>query len=389
MVHTCYCRQAILLAQLGSVGVAAAVVVIEAGIEIREIDRLGVDELRTLDGAVGTEPRAREQQEGQCAGLALLVVLEVHEGGVDHIIAVIVVLVAADGEVRNFWLRQAAAIGDFLGRTWIADILGFAHHQRINQPRTEGQAADVASGLRHANGVVGEFCVAVDVHVATAPQATIAVLVAGQVLEVCLQHLALQILGIFQMQQGQGGQTEGVVFVDMPVNHEAVEVGMGHVAAELAQRRAARPGVQAGLRAQEGAIRVHRQGKPETDLIGTCCHVVDVTVVRVGDPVRGYRVVGGQQGMLAGKADTPKFLAVAINLAVCGQVVGHALHGGMTLDLDRQVLHELVTAFNTVFHEEAVADDVVGDVVLDAQVIGTVHGHAAVEGTMKRSGWMT
>jgi hypothetical protein len=39
---------------------------------------------------------------------------------------------------------------------------------------------------------------------------------------------------------------------------------------------------------------------------------------------------------------------------------------------------------DAVFHEEAVADGVVGDVVLDAQVMRAVHGHAAVEGVVDR-----
>ena len=54
----------------------------------------------------------------------------------------------------------------------------------------------------------------------------------------------------------------------------------------------------------------------------------------------------------------------------------------MTLDLDRQVLDELVTVLDTVFHEEAVTDDVVGHVVLDTQVVGAVHGHAAIVGVV-------
>src|SRR5690606_7114721 len=44
----------------GPICVAAAVIIIEPRIEFREIDRLGVDEFRTLDRASGTESRARE-----------------------------------------------------------------------------------------------------------------------------------------------------------------------------------------------------------------------------------------------------------------------------------------------------------------------------------------
>jgi hypothetical protein len=54
----------------------------------------------------------------------------------------------------------------------------------------------------------------------------------------------------------------------------------------------------------------------------------------------------------------------------------------MTLGLDRQVADELVAGLDAVFEEEAVAHGVVGHVVLDAQVVGAVHGHAAVEGVV-------
>ena len=50
----------------------------------------------------------------------------------------------------------------------------------------------------------------------------------------------------------------------------------------------------------------------------------------------------------------------------------------MALDLDGEIPDELVAVLDAVFQEEAVTDDVVGHVVLDAQVIRAVHGHAAV-----------
>ncbi len=54
----------------------------------------------------------------------------------------------------------------------------------------------------------------------------------------------------------------------------------------------------------------------------------------------------------------------------------------MALDLDGQVVHELVAVLDAVFEEEAVTDDVVGHVVLDPQVVGAVHRHAAVVGVV-------
>ena len=50
----------------------------------------------------------------------------------DHVMTVVVVLVAADREVRNQAFRQAAAVGLFFRRYGVADVVGFAHEQRIN-----------------------------------------------------------------------------------------------------------------------------------------------------------------------------------------------------------------------------------------------------------------
>ena len=46
----------------------------------------------------------------------------------------IVELVAADREIRDFGERQAAASSLFLRRPGVADVLGFAHEQRVNHP---------------------------------------------------------------------------------------------------------------------------------------------------------------------------------------------------------------------------------------------------------------
>ena len=133
----------------GPICVAAAVIIIEPGIVFREIYRLGVDEFRATDGASGTRaPHFSEQQEGKRSCLSPVVVLEIHECRVHHIIAVIIILVAADREVRDTGLGQAAAVSPFLRRLGIADIVGLAHDQRNDQPCLEPFAADVASGRR-------------------------------------------------------------------------------------------------------------------------------------------------------------------------------------------------------------------------------------------------
>src|SRR5690606_21902915 len=105
------------------------------------------------------------------------------------------------------------------------------------------------------------------------PDTPIAILVAGEILEVRFHHLAVRVGRIFQRRVRAEGQVEGIVFVDVAVDQETVEVGMGYVIPEFTQGSTAWPGVEAVFRAQEGAIRVLRQGKPEAGLIGTGGHV--------------------------------------------------------------------------------------------------------------------
>ena len=371
----------------GPIGRAAPVVVVESGIDVGEIDRLGVDVFRARDRAFGADPRAGEQQIGQGAGLAHGVVLVIHEGRVHHVDPVVIVFEAADREVRQGRLGQAAAVGDFLRRRRIAFIVGLAHHQGIHQPGGEPFAAEGAGRIGHADGVVGELGVAEDEQLAPGPDAAVAVLVAGQAVEVGFHHLAVGVGRIFQRREGAERQVEGVVFIDVAVEHEPVEVGMGHIAPEGAHRRSARPDGLADLRILERALRVFRQGQPEAVLVGTGRHIVDVAVVRVGDPEGGRRVVRGQQGGLAGEADRPHrrpILGRIGELAVGGEVDRHAVQCRMTLGLDRQVPDEGVAVLDPVFEEEAVADGVVGDVVLHPQVVGAVHRHAAVVGVVDR-----
>ena len=159
---------------------------------------------------------------------------------------------------------------------------------------------------------------------------------------------------------------------------------MGHVAPECAQRRSARPDGLADVRVLERTLRVLRQRQPETVLVGTGGHIVDEGVVRVGDPVSRHRVVRRQQGVLAGQAGLPDGLAILVRelSPFAARLVGHAGLGRMALDLDGEVPDELVAVLDAVFEEEAVTDDVVGHVVLDAQVVRAVHGHAAVVGVV-------
>ena len=78
------------------------------------------------------------------------------------------------------------------------------------------------------------------------------------------------------------------------------------------------------------------------------------------------------------------FVSPRSRLAGRGEVGRDARLGRMALGLDREVVDELVAVLDAVFEEEAVTDGVVGHVVLDAQVIRAVHGHAAAVGVVDR-----
>src|SRR6478736_10148142 len=150
--------------------------------------------------------------------------------------------------------------------------------------------------MRVANSVVGHLQVLVEVHLTAGPDAAIAVLVAGEILDYRLRLSAVRVSGIDkgnipadgEMAIGPGGT----------VAHEADEVRMGDVALELAELRATWPRSLADLRAFELACGMLRDGEPETGRVGTRGHVVAVDVVRVGDPVARRRVVRRDQDFL-------------------------------------------------------------------------------------------
>ncbi len=159
--------------------------------------------------------------------------------------------------------------------------------------------------MRHANGVVSEFCVAEYVKLTPAPKSAVAVLVGSQILKVGLHHLAVRVSGIFQWSVCSEGKIKGVVYIDVSVEHESIVVRVGHVTSEFTQRSPARPSVEAFFRIQKGAIRVFRQGKPEAGCLTAGRHIVSIGIVRVRDPVGRYRVIGRQQGILTGLTDAP------------------------------------------------------------------------------------
>src|SRR6187399_1171438 len=123
--------------------------------------------------------------------------------------------------------------------------------------------------MRKTYGIVRRLQVPEDVPFASAPDAAIAILVAGEILEERVHALAVRVSRVFLGHVRGAGQPEDVFHIDVPVEHEAVVVRVSDVALELAEWRAARPDVLRDFRAQELSLRVLRQRQPETVRIGT------------------------------------------------------------------------------------------------------------------------
>src|SRR4030095_824619 len=136
--------------------------------------------------------------------------------------------------------------------------------------------------MREANSVIGHLQVLVEVQLTAGPDAAIAVLVAGEVLDYGLPLSAVRGSGIDKANISADG--EMAIAPGGAVAHETVKVRMGDVALELAELRATRPGCLADIRALELARRMLREGEPETCRVGTRGHVVAVGVFRIGDP---------------------------------------------------------------------------------------------------------
>ncbi len=221
------------------------------------------------------------------------------------------------------------------------------------------------------------FRVLEKVVLAAAPDGAVAVLVAGVMVDDRHHQGALRVGGVGISDMAGAADVERAVGRRAAVEHQAVEVGVGGVAAELAHLGPARPDILTARPVQECARRMLRQGVPETDLLGPRGHIVAVGVVGVGDPERRGRVVGRDQDILGALA--------LVGLMSQGQVrrnTGFSV--GMALGQDPQVVDELVAVLHGVFQEEAVTDGVVGHVVLHPHVIGAVHRHAAAVGVVDR-----
>src|SRR5690606_4827319 len=113
--------------------------------------------------------------------------------------------------------------------------------------------------MREADGVVGKLQVSEYVHFATAPGATVAVLVGGEILEDRFQRLAVRVSGICKAGMRAAGNAESVIRVEVPVEHEPIIGRVGYVAIEFAEWRATRPGCLADIRVLKCAVGVFRQ----------------------------------------------------------------------------------------------------------------------------------
>src|SRR3954471_6012370 len=116
--------------------------------------------------------------------------------------------------------------------------------------------------MRIANGVVGQLQVLEGVHLTAAPDATIAVLVTGEVLDDRLQERAVRVSGIDKGSMPTDG--EMAIGPGATVHQETVKVRMGGVALELSHPGSTRPGLLTDLRAFELTRRMLGQGEPET-----------------------------------------------------------------------------------------------------------------------------
>src|SRR5579871_6352181 len=108
--------------------------------------------------------------------------------------------------------------------------------------------------MRIADRVVGKLQVLEQVHLTAGPHSAIAVLVAGEILDVRLDERTVRVSGI-----GKGDMAAGpemAIGLRAAVGHVTVKVRMGGVALELPQPRSTWPGCLADIRAFEHARRM-------------------------------------------------------------------------------------------------------------------------------------
>src|SRR5690606_40827457 len=100
--------------------------------------------------------------------------------------------VVADREIRSVG-RQAATVSDLLWPRGIADVIGLPDEQRVDDARRITRGAGRARRVSEADRVVGQLQIRVQVQLAAAPDRAVAILVAGEILEVRDDDLAARI----------------------------------------------------------------------------------------------------------------------------------------------------------------------------------------------------
>src|SRR4030095_4137351 len=100
--------------------------------------------------------------------------------------------------------------------------------------------------MRVADGVVSQLQVLECVHLTAGPDAAIAVLVAGEILDDRLHLRAVRVSGIGQGNMPTGGEMP--IGPGAAVEHETVKVRMGGVALELPHAGSTWPGIRTHLR---------------------------------------------------------------------------------------------------------------------------------------------
>src|SRR5215218_10387300 len=103
--------------------------------------------------------------------------------------------------------------------------------------------------MRVADGVVGQLQVLVGVHLTAGPEAAIAVLVGGEILEHRLHLRAVRLSGIDEGRMPAG--REMAIGPRPAVEQETVKVRMGNIALELPHPGSTWPGLRTDFRAFE------------------------------------------------------------------------------------------------------------------------------------------
>jgi hypothetical protein len=149
--------------------------------------------------------------------------------------------------------------------------------------------------MRVADPAVGQFQALEHVILATGPDGSASVLVAGEIRDHGFQPRAVSVAGIRIGQMRVPAQVEFPLRIGSAIKHQPVYVGVGDVAGKLTQLHATRPGLRTDLRAFKLTRWMFRQSDPEAGRLRTRRHIPAVRLVGVGDPEGGGRVVGRTQ----------------------------------------------------------------------------------------------